>query len=61
MTDPLTPVYVRLRRSTVAALREAQARSSHRSLAAYVESIVRAHLAQNVRVDRLTDAAGRLK
>lgn len=42
--DRLTPLYVRLRASTLEGLREAQAQSEHRTLAAYVDAILRQHL-----------------
>ncbi|CAB5238739.1 hypothetical protein UFOVP375_21 [uncultured Caudovirales phage] len=43
--DRLTPLYVRLRASTIEGLRDAQANSEHRTLAAYVDAILRQHLA----------------
>ena len=54
MTDRLTPLYVRLRASTIEGLREAQADSEHRTLAAYVDAVLRAHLSgAQPRVDGL--------
>jgi hypothetical protein len=43
--DPLTPLYVRLRASTIDGLRGAQANSEHRTLAAFVDAILRQYLA----------------
>lgn len=60
--DPLQPMYVRLRASTITALKEAQQRSSHRTLAAFVEDILRRHLTERRdNVDRLTDAARKMQ
>lgn len=65
MSDPLRPIYVRLRTSTVEALRDAQARSHHRTIAAYVDEVLRRHLAQlsptHDNVDRLAASAKSLR
>lgn len=65
MDEKLTPIYVRLRTSTVEALRDARARSHHRTMAAYVEEVLRRHLAElswaTDRVDRLSTAARSIK
>ncbi len=60
--DPLQPMYVRLRASTIAALKDAKAKSAHRTLAAYVEDVLRSHLKDDRRdgIDRLADAAKRI-
>ena len=60
--DPLQPLYVRLRASTITALKDAKEASSHRTLAAYVEDVLRRHLADPRKdgVDRLTEAAKRI-
>ena len=64
MNDPLQPIYVRLRTSTVDALREAKAASHHRTIAAYVDEVLRRHLAQlspQDTVDRLSASARNLR
>lgn len=58
--DPLTPLYVRLKSSTVEALREATKQSSHRSVAAFLDELVRKNLILEPRADdieRLRQAA----
>ena len=59
--DPLTPVFVRLRSSTVLALKDAKERSSHRTMAAFIDDVLRRHLnvTQPVvnRIDQLTKSA----
>ena len=42
--DNLQPLSVRLRASTIDALKTAQAESAHRSLASFVDDILRQHL-----------------
>jgi hypothetical protein len=59
--DPLQPIYVRLKASTVEALKAAQAKSSHRTMASFVDDILRRHLSikptQPDRLDQLTSAS----
>ena len=67
MQDPLTPLYVRLRASTIEGLRDAQNMSEHRTLAAYVDAILRQHLAGLAMfarvdgVDRLRQSADKIQ
>lgn len=42
--DPLKPVCVRLRTSTVEALRRAQQQSNHRTMAAFIDAMLREQL-----------------
>jgi len=42
--DNLQPLYVRLRASTIDALKAAQTESVHRSVASFVDEILRRHL-----------------
>lgn len=62
--DPLKPICVRLRTSTVDAIRNAQKQSNHRTMAAFVDAILRDQLivkpAQQ-HVDRLQRAASGMK
>jgi hypothetical protein len=59
--DPLKPICVRLRTSTVEALRRAQQQSNHRTMAAFVDAILREHLIKHAEPtldQRLRQAAG---
>lgn len=62
--DPLKPICVRLRTSTVEAIRKAQQQSHHRTMAAFIDAILRDQLivkpAQQ-HVDRLQRAASTMK
>lgn len=61
--DKLTPLYVRLRTSTIDGLRHAQAASEHRTLAAYVDAVLRQHLVTTPLrddVDRLRQSAHKM-
>jgi len=59
--DPLKPVYIRLKQSTVDALRVAQSRSTHRTMASFIDDILRRHLSvdppQTDRIDQLTKSS----
>lgn len=63
--DPLKPVFVRLHASTVDALKSAQKKSNHRSLASFIDDVLRRHLNvdhhQSERLDALTRASSQLK
>lgn len=64
--DPLTPVYIRLKKSTVDALRVAKSRSSHRTMASFVDDLLRQKLgvdtpAPDARFDALNKAAQQIK
>lgn len=63
--DPLKPLFVRLHASTLDAVKKAQQKSSHRSIASFVDDILRRHLSVAPRpvdrVDQLTKASSQLK
>jgi hypothetical protein len=62
--DPLKLVSVRLRTSTVEAIREAQKASHHRTIAAFVDALLREQLITRPvqpNVDRLQRAASSMK
>lgn len=64
--DPLVPVFVRLRTSTVQKLKEAREHSNHRSLASFVDHLLRRHFEiedpqRRDSIQALTRAAGEIK
>jgi hypothetical protein len=63
--DQLQPVFVRLKASTVEALKAATIKSSHRSMAGYVDDVLRRHLALEPQkpsaLDALTRNANQLR
>ncbi len=62
--DPLKPVCVRLRTSTYEAIRRAQQQSNHRTMAAFIDAILRDHLIKQGEPSleqRLRQAAGSSK
>jgi hypothetical protein len=59
--DPLTPITLRLRASTLHALRRAKSHSNARSMAGLADAILRRHLFEEpVGLDRLVKGANRL-
>lgn len=63
--DPLKPICVRLKTSTVEAIRKAQQQSNHRTMAAFVDAILREQLivkpAQQTLEQRLRQASAQSK